>query len=883
MIPTSSRIVLARVALIALFGAVLTVRVSAQSAPGAPPPAGADVIVIVPDSLSSVPRTLSELLRDYVASASVNRSSGGLGASAFVSLRDASAMRGDDPLVVIDGVRQVSYRTTIDTLSRRSPSILDDIMLDDVARVEVLSGPAAAAGYGYDGQRGVIVVTTREPGHGRPTLRASITTSAGDDNADYARNLARVSASGIACPYNYETAGFCTATRTSTYTPLLDRSPFRDAQQARVHLGASGGLAALGYAASLGYERGIGTMDADGADRAVASLRLAMPIAGRVRASLVSSATARGVTLPADGYSSLFAAGLGGGPLDCSPTTPCGNDSVSGGYAGTPLSWLAPRGPHRRIGHLGEALTVDVDATSSLSLRTTVSGDVFRDKAGLRDTVAPGAVPGMSKTTARERNWRVDGGEEARFATRVGGVASTTTVAVRGHFERSHDENATYSVIYPPQFPPGLSSGSWSWSWLFRNRYEASLDQRFAWSDRGTVGFGLMRTKTTGGKDGPHLPVTLDPRIDGAYRVVSPAAPLGALTSLRLRSAWGQASGHDGRLFVDPRILPSILYYPPTGYGGYGTAPVPKYPPDRSAELEGGFDAAFAPAETRLSVTGFRRRETLRHPYVSALATDDVNGAITRKVNGGELRAEATPVSSELARLHLRGQLAVSHDRVSGIKRLPITSPQQLGYTLDIANGASWNSLHTLDYSWSDANANGVIDRDEVLLSNTDPARQRSRPSTIGSLTTDLEIARSITITALLDHVGGYRVVDMTSGYQCMRGVCPALNDRNASLASQAAAVAALMRRSAAGFTVPGDATRLRELSLAWRSARAAAAVQASSLAVTLSAYDLASWTRAKGVHPETDVPPIGVRSMYTWSVVQPIPRTVALRVALTY
>ena len=881
MMPISSRIVLSRVSLLAFFGVALAGQLSAQASPAAPPPAGAAVIVIVPDSLQSVPRTLSELLRDYVASASVNRSSGGLGASAFVSLRDASAVRGDDPLVVIDGVRQVSYRTTIDTLSRRSPSILDEIMLDDVARVEVLSGPAAAADYGYDGQRGVIVVTTRAPGHGRPVLRASITTSAGDENADYARNLARVSGSGTACPYNFENVGYCTATSTSTYTPLLDRSPFRNAQQARVHLGASGGLGALGYAAALGYERGIGTMEADAADRAVASLRLAMPIASRVRVSLVSSATERGVTLPAEGYSSLFAAGLGGGPLDCSPTTPCGADSISGGYAGKPLSWLAPRGPHRRIGHLGGALAVDVDATSSLSLRTTVSGDVFRDKAGIRDTVLPGTTPGMSKTTARERNWRVDGGEEARFATRVGAVASTTTIAVRGHFERSRDENATYNVIYPPQFPPGLFAASWSWAWLFRDRYEASFDQRFAWSDRGTVGVGLMRTKTSGGKDGPHLPVTLDPRFDAAYRVVSPAAPLGVLTSLRLRTAWGRTSGHDGRVFIDPRILSNPIYYPPTPYGG--AAPVPKYPPDRSAELEGGFDATFAPAATRLSVTGFRRRETLSHPLMSVVTTGDINSPFTRRVNGGELVAEATPVTSELARLHFRGQLAVTHDRVSGMKDLPITSPQQLGYTLDIANGASWNSLHTFDYSWSDANANGLIDRAEVLPLNGDPARHRSRPSTIGSLTTDLEIARSVTITAVLDHVGGYRVVDMTSAYQCIRSVCPALNDPNASLASQAAAIAASMRMSAAGFMVPGDATRLRELSFAWRSARAAAALQASSLTLTLSAYDLASWTRSKGVHPETDVPPIGVRSMYTWSVVQPIPRTFALRVALSY
>ena len=74
----------------ALFLALAPVEAPAQqSARLAPPPAGAGVIVILPDSLEPRPRTLSELLRDYVPSASVQRPTGAVGASAVVSLRDA--------------------------------------------------------------------------------------------------------------------------------------------------------------------------------------------------------------------------------------------------------------------------------------------------------------------------------------------------------------------------------------------------------------------------------------------------------------------------------------------------------------------------------------------------------------------------------------------------------------------------------------------------------------------------------------------------------------------------------------------------------------------------------------------------------------------------
>jgi outer membrane cobalamin receptor len=160
-----------------------------------PAPAGASVVVIVPDSLASAPRTVSELLRDYAPAASVQRSTGALGASAFVSLRDASAILGGDPLVVVDGIRQVSSRASLDTLDRGAPSILDDIMLDDVARVEILPGPAAAASYGDDGRRGAIVITTRAPGVGHPKFSASVATSSADADPGYGRNLARWSRS----------------------------------------------------------------------------------------------------------------------------------------------------------------------------------------------------------------------------------------------------------------------------------------------------------------------------------------------------------------------------------------------------------------------------------------------------------------------------------------------------------------------------------------------------------------------------------------------------------------------------------------------------------------------------------------------------------------
>lgn len=866
-----------RVLLVTMLAALHATTAFAQDASRSPnpaPPAGADVIVIIPDSLESAPRTVSELLRDYVPSAAVNRATGAIGASAFVSLRDAAAVRGGDPLVVVDGIRQVSARVSLDTLDRRPSSILDDMMVEDIARIEILPGPAAAASYGHDGAMGAIVITTRVAGSGHPVFSASVTTSGADADANYARNLSRTSANGFACPYFSEALGSCTATATTSYTPILDRSPFRSAQQLRAHLGAIGGLGPLGYAASLGFERGNGTMEADAADRTVASLRLRMEISPSVRIGLSSFASGRGITFPTRGDYSLLANGIGGGPLDCSPATPCGVDSSSGGY-GYPITWLEQNQPHRRIGHLSNALTVDADPRANLSLRTSVTADMLRDLESLRDSSPPGGYARIEQITADERSWRVDAAEEARLTGRIAGALATTLLSVRFNADRgrSGSKKAAFAPVYGST--QVVSSISTTDAWLFEDYFSQSLDERLAWGERGALDIGILRT-TTDFNQGARPPATIDPHADAMYQLVAPAAPLGALQSLRLRTAWGRTSGQSFWAVNNPNLFLTGVTTPYGGYGyGYAPGSRPHSPAERSTELEGGVDAAFAPASSRLSITAFRRDERLDYLAPLGIPTG-------RRITGGELRAETTPIERPGLRLHLRGQLAVSHDRLDSNPAAPtLVFAFGPGVSLAAAPGQSWAAWRMQPANWNDTNGNGRIEVDELTPGDIS-VQGRSRPSNVALLASDLELLRSFTVSAVVDHVGGFDLFDAAAAQQCWRRVCPALNDPNASLAAQARAVAVAGGPGGAGFIVPGDETSLRELSLSWRSPRTATMMHATTLRITLSAYDLAHWTRSKGLHPETDGPAPGLNADL-WSIVQPVPRTFALRVALGY
>jgi TonB-dependent SusC/RagA subfamily outer membrane receptor len=107
-------------------------------------------------------RSVGSMLQGKVAGARVVQGSGQPGTDPSILLRAPTSLLGtQQPLIVIDGVITQGRLTDIDPF--------------DVARVEVLKGAAAAAGYGSRGQAGVIEITTkRGPGAEAPRTRQPV-------------------------------------------------------------------------------------------------------------------------------------------------------------------------------------------------------------------------------------------------------------------------------------------------------------------------------------------------------------------------------------------------------------------------------------------------------------------------------------------------------------------------------------------------------------------------------------------------------------------------------------------------------------------------------------------------------------------------------------
>lgn len=166
----------------------------------------ADVSIIDREQIeASFGRTLSELLvREGGVQMSAN---GGLGKSSSLYLRGTSA---GHTLLLIDGVRYGSA-----TLGQAN---WDNIPLEQIERIEVLSGPAAAL-YGSDAMGGVVQVFTRKGQKGfnpyasitlgsNSHRKAAAGVAGGDDEVTYALGASSLTEKGFSATNSKIGAGY---------------------------------------------------------------------------------------------------------------------------------------------------------------------------------------------------------------------------------------------------------------------------------------------------------------------------------------------------------------------------------------------------------------------------------------------------------------------------------------------------------------------------------------------------------------------------------------------------------------------------------------------------------------------------------------------------
>src|SRR5690606_30825592 len=327
-----------------------------------------------------------------------------------------------------------------------------------------------------------------------------------------------------------------------------------------------------------------------------------------------------------------------------------------------------------------------------------------------------------------------------------------------------------------------------------------------------------------------------------------------ALTSLRLRAAWG-ASG------VQPRRADVIPSY------AYGTAVVdgqivntallnqignPDLKPERQRELELGLDLELFESRVGLEATYYNR---VSH---DALVTVDVlpsHGSFSRLENLGSVRNRGVEGSLRLGLVDthpVRWDVIVggSYNQNRLLELAPgITTLDAASRHRHVQGFPIWG-MWEREYTYEDANGDGIIVPAEIQVSDTAVYIGPSLAPRELTVASSVELLDGrVRLGALLDRRSGHFRMDNNAASRCnIARSCRGLNDPDAPLGEQAAAVAIGLGAQSALPIHDASFTRLRELSLTYTAnGRIAQMLGGRELSVTLAARNLALWTDYPG------------------------------------
>jgi outer membrane receptor protein involved in Fe transport len=327
-------------------------------------------------------------------------------------------------------------------------------------------------------------------------------------------------------------------------------------------------------------------------------------------------------------------------------------------------------------------------------------------------------------------------------------------------------------------------------------------------------------------------------------------------SSLRLRFAWGQSGSQPG-------ALNAVTYYgtfPMTTPEGTTQSGVtfqtgnlgnPALKPERSSEVEGGFDVGFLNERVTAAITYYRK------------VTSDalVNRAVAPSVGATSGRWE------NLSEVENKGWEALlsaglyERDNVSAnvVFNLAYNKNKLLESGLPHVNGSSFTQGYPLGAYWSrtissyaDANGDGIIVPGEITVTDTSVFLGEVIPPLVASVQPTLTLFKRLRTSAVFAISNGAWLYNSGERMRCQGGQARPRSDRSTSLDEQARCVAAAALGVNGGMHHDASFTKLRELSFSYdlpQSWLAAARLRRGM--ITLAGQNLFTWTDYPGIDPD--------------------------------
>lgn len=785
-------------------------------------------------------------------------SGGTVGSSGLLRVRGVTSLsQTSSPLIYIDGVR-VDVSSGGPSVSGQSPSRMLDIIPADIERIEVIKGAAAATLYGTEASNGVIQLFTRRGQAGAP--RWNLQTEHGVERipANFPGKL-------------YPNFVGPTGVRARDTNDLIGTG-----FQQSYALSMSGGADALNYYVSGTYRNDEGSIVPEVNWLRQGSLRMNLAV------------------LPSDNLSLRVNMGY----VNTNLRLPNNDNSVFGvsgnATAGVPYQATEERRWGENFLPVAEAMRIEnlqhVDRFTGgitaehrprewLNHRLVLGMDII----GQEDTeFFPYGFNGPQFPTGRKVNARRSRSNvtvdyrAAATHTLSEGLTSTLAAGVQGAFI-----NTRTTRVDGRNFPgPGLSTAS---SGAVITGAEGRVEE---------VNAGIFLEETLG--IGDRLFLTGGVRVDGnsafgddfryqaypkasvAYNISEEAFwPTAFLPTMKLRVAFGMSGLAPAQFAADRTWTPTSVLdgIPAVTPGNLGNTDLA---PERSQEIEVGFDAGLLDNRMALVVTYYQQKTDgalLGVPSAPSLGFTSTQLANIGEVRNRGLEVELTNFWMNTPTLGLETTISLTAQENEVVS---------LGGRPGFNHGGTASRAEE-GYPISGKWLVGELTWDPVSRTHTRTSNPvyvgPSIPPLRGAFSTSLTLGGNLTLSGLADWATGHYIANVTRQFQTQgrtgdHYLALVAAPNGAPTPAADSLVNYVNTMGASSFISAADFLKLRELSLSWRVPQEWAARMAmSSLSVRIAGRNLYTFTRYDGVDPEVNTTGAGSYSGAEFYTVPPARR----------
>lgn len=870
--------------------------VTGTAAPTARRALGNAVASVSEDQITaSSATTIDQALQGMVAGAVITSNTGTPGGGVSVRLRGTSSIVGGaEPLYIVDGVIIDNNADQQINLGYRSNASnrLADLDPNDIERVEIVKGAAAAALYGSRANNGVVQIFTKRgrAGVNRVTLGTRLTRS------DLERRIA-----------------FALTPVDLIGNPVQRYDPqdliFREPWSTDSYVSISGGSTETQYYISGNLVDQNGIMR--GSDHQKLNVR--MNLDQRVSSWLNLSAGANYVR----SHTNLVINGEqgAGGLLTAIVFTPttvdlAARDSVTGqlinqlaGPFPNPLTvlenWKTPQDINRFVGSVG----LNATPFAGLGLSYRLGYDQYGMETALTIPRGDVSTPLGSATDLNRRNLLVNNDVVGNYDYQAGGsLHFTTSLGLNHTYQRVDQLNASATDLAPlTELVRGAvqTASQARWELVTLGFFG---QQQAAWRDRLYL-TGALRwdASSTFGQDQRWQ---LYPKLSASW-VVSEEPfvkdGLSWISELRLRGALGYAGNQPPLSSAYDR---ATRYTTITNINRLGLAPTgspgnPNLKPERQREWEAGIDLAVLDNRIGTRFTYYDQYVTdllLTRTFTPSAGYSSVLDNVGELSNRGA-EFELNTINVNTSAFGWTSRVIYSRNR-NKIEKL-VVNPFQAGYTNLVIEGQPVG-VHFMPAYKRDADGQIMTDSIGPLLEdrlgtsancpqpNTCLANSTRRitgdpwPNWTGSLFNEVRIGKHLTASALLDGSFGAKLWNQTQRIQDIFGAGPLYDQllRGEVTAAQRTRLQSIWERylEDASYVKMRDVTVRYSTETGWLRR-----IGAQRLELELVGHNLITWTDYTGYDPEVNMFGLNTVERGTDFAVYPNARTIGFGIRLSY